>query len=138
MRILLDCFYTIHTNGNWNLLFCHKCSFLIDPYCQFLCVGHSMKPICVCCILYFKIKRYRCDHQTWNHLVKGHHLYSGTNKTPVINYSREERYLKHHINWHSSSRITGWDESTYIDSIYLKPLLTIVNKHTVELCFILT
>ena len=55
-----------------------------------------------------------------NYFVKGHHLYSGTNK-----------------NWHASSCIAGRDDSTYIDSIYLTPTLTIVNKHTVEFCFIL-
>ena len=55
--------------------------------------------------------------------MKGHHLYSGTNRNPVINHSREERYLRHHRNWHSSSCITGRDESTCIDSIYLMPLL---------------
>jgi len=62
-----------------------------------------------------------------NYLVKGHHLYSGTNRNSVINYSHEE-----------ISRIAGRDESTYIDSIYLTPTLTIANKHTVEFCFILT
>jgi hypothetical protein len=70
--------------------------------------------------------------------VKGHLLYSGTNRNPVINYSHEERYLEHHRNWHSSSRITARDESTYIDNIYLTPPLTTVNKHTVEFCFITT
>jgi len=72
-----------------------------------------------------------------NYLVKGHHLYSGTNRNSVINYSHEERYLTHHRNWHSSSRIAGRNESTYIVNIYLTPTLTIVNKHTVEFCFIL-
>ena len=55
-----------------------------------------------------------------NYFVKGHHLYSGTNK-----------------NWHASSCIAGRGDSTYIDSIYVTPTLTIVNKHTVEFCFIL-
>ena len=63
---------------NWNHLFCRKVSFLTDPYCRFRGVGQSMKQT----YLYlwyplFQAQWDRCDqhnHQSWNYLVKGHHI----------------------------------------------------------------
>jgi hypothetical protein len=42
---------------NWNHIFCRKVSFLTAPHCQFRGVGQGMwsRPICICCILYFKL-----------------------------------------------------------------------------------
>jgi hypothetical protein len=67
---------------NWNHLFCRKVSFLAAPHSQFRGVCQGMKqtypylwyPL-------FQAKWDRCDQRnplTYNYLVKGHHLYSGT------------------------------------------------------------
>ena len=70
---------------NRNNLFCCKVSFLRGPHCQFGGVGQDMKQT----YLYqwytlFQEQWDRCDeqnyqnYQTWNYLVKRHHMYSST------------------------------------------------------------
>ena len=82
-QVLLKCCHVSKfTMGKLKSFFCCKVSFLTDPHCQFRGVGQSMKQT----YLYlwypsFQAQWDRYDqrnHQTYNYLVKGHHIYSET------------------------------------------------------------
>jgi hypothetical protein len=77
----------LHVNGKFTMgklkssFFCRKVSFLKTvPHCQFRCVGQGMKQT----NLYLRYPLFQAqwdrynqrNHQTYNYLVKDHHLYS--------------------------------------------------------------
>jgi hypothetical protein len=67
---------------NWNHIFWRKIWILTASHSQFRGVGQGMKHTYLC-LWYplFQAQWDRCDprnHQTYNYLVTGHHLYSGT------------------------------------------------------------
>jgi hypothetical protein len=67
---------------NWNHLFCRKVVFLTAPHCPFRGVGLDMKHDYL--YMWYPLIQVQWDrfdqlnHQTYNYLLKGHHLYSGT------------------------------------------------------------
>ena len=85
MQVLLECYYILMESSQWenlNHLFCRKVCFLNRPSLSILRPrSRHEADRAVSVVSLFQVQRDRCDqpnHQRYNYLAKGHHLYNRT------------------------------------------------------------